>query len=503
MPYCYMMRPAYRISRSLPFVAAIVFLLSIGTAIMPFPSRAASEPAMQVTDINPGNSSANPESLIAIGGTLFFVADDGQHGRELWRSDGTAAGTTMVIDINSGSGSAAPSNLTPLGNTLFFVADDGQHGRELWRSDGTAAGTTMVIDINSGSGSVILSDLTALNGTLFFTLSTGCGCQRELWRSDGTAQETSLIHTFTAPDNGVTLALSSYNQTLVISVSLTTPNPDRAVQTLSGTPSADTVSASLWRSDGTPGGTVLLRSFDSVAVVSPATVSHHSLFFFVNGRELWRSDGTPANTTLVKDLTPFVSAYGSAPYALDVDGTLFFSLETELFSRPGWLFRSDGTAAGTILVRGLNGSCGSVWVRALVQLNHLIFFVDGDTTSACALWRSDGSVEGTVRLGDITSDNLAPGVRNTYMFSSIAGKVLFSTSETGTGQELWVSDGTTEGTSLFQDLAPAELSSDPRNIVIAGSRILFSATQGSEGRELWVMPLSVFLDKNHYLPILL
>uniref|UniRef100_UPI00056C1DDD hypothetical protein n=1 Tax=Microcystis aeruginosa TaxID=1126 RepID=UPI00056C1DDD len=68
---------------------------------------------------------------------------------ELWKSDGTAAGTVLVKDINPGSSSSYPGSLTAVGNTLFFTAYDGLggSGTELWKSDGTAAGTVLVKDI--------------------------------------------------------------------------------------------------------------------------------------------------------------------------------------------------------------------------------------------------------------------------------------------------------------------------------------------------------------------
>ena len=111
--------------------------------------------------------------LTAVGNTLYFSADDGPNGRELWKSDGTASGTVMVKDIKSGSDGGYPAYLTAVGNTLYFSAYDGTNGFELWKSDGTASGTVMVKDINSGSSGSSPDELTALGNVLFFQATDG------------------------------------------------------------------------------------------------------------------------------------------------------------------------------------------------------------------------------------------------------------------------------------------------------------------------------------------
>jgi len=107
--------------------------------------------ARLVKDINQGHLrglrlDATPKDT-NVGGTLFFEARDGVRGRELWKNDGSRAGTVLVKDINPTRGSS-PYELTDVGGTLYFSANDGAHGRELWKSDGTRAGTVLVKDIN-------------------------------------------------------------------------------------------------------------------------------------------------------------------------------------------------------------------------------------------------------------------------------------------------------------------------------------------------------------------
>src|SRR2546423_1092172 len=130
---------------------ALLAAVVVGLNLFGISASAAFVPGL-VTDIHPGSGSSDPRDFANVDGKTFFPADDGTSGRELWRTDGTDAGTRLVKDIDPGSGSAAPRLLTNVNGTLMFAADDGIHGLELWRSDGTDAGTTLVKDINRGGG---------------------------------------------------------------------------------------------------------------------------------------------------------------------------------------------------------------------------------------------------------------------------------------------------------------------------------------------------------------
>jgi ELWxxDGT repeat protein len=132
-----------------------------------------------------------------MGDELFFPAEDEDElqGQELWKTDGTASGTTLVKDIYSGDSSAKPEDLTPVDTTLYFTAYDSDKGRELWKTDGTTAGTTRVKDITEGSYSTSFDCLTAIGSTLYFIQKMTY--VNFLWHSDGTEAGTTKAEEFT------------------------------------------------------------------------------------------------------------------------------------------------------------------------------------------------------------------------------------------------------------------------------------------------------------------
>ena len=134
-----------------------------------------------VLDIRPGKGSGiEPDAPqpVALRGSLLFVADDGEHGSQLWRSDGTLAGTRRLTGLEG-----PPAGLTVVGDRVFFTADDGVHGREVWSTDGTRAGTRLEADLRRGPAGSGPDMLTAYRGDLFLVADDGRR-GRELWRID-------------------------------------------------------------------------------------------------------------------------------------------------------------------------------------------------------------------------------------------------------------------------------------------------------------------------------
>ncbi|MFN8642747.1 MAG: acyl-CoA dehydrogenase family protein [Candidatus Binatia bacterium] len=156
----------------------------------------------QIAPIGPSASNAISGAMVVSRGALLFVGDDGVHGPELWRSDGTGAGTAMLREIRAGergafdddSGGPVPPSFTPAGDALVFRANDGTHGVELWRTDGTAEGTRRITDIDPRAADLYASHvgLTAIRGRVaFYAFEAETGL--EPWITDGTSRGTRRL----------------------------------------------------------------------------------------------------------------------------------------------------------------------------------------------------------------------------------------------------------------------------------------------------------------------
>ncbi|MFN8709306.1 MAG: ELWxxDGT repeat protein [Planctomyces sp.] len=397
----------------------IVDLPSVDQPTVSVPEISFLPPAL-VMDLIDGNGSSNPTSLTNVNGTLFFSTNDGTNGSELWKTDGTLAGTALVKDILSGSSGSTPSSLANVNGTLFFSASDGANGEELWKSDGTLAGTALVKDILSGIGSSNLDSLTNMNGTLFFTANDGTNGS-ELWRSDGTSAGTTLVKDIRSGSGSSTPRyLTNVNGTLYFSAS----------------DGAD--GSELWKSDGTSAGTTLVKDILSGSGSSlPRYLTNvNGMLFFrasngVSGDELWQSDGTSAGTQLVRDI---VSGIGTSnPRSLiNANGTLYFSASNGVNGDELW--QSDGTSTGTKLVRDIrSGSSGSS-PSSLMNVNGMLFFSASNGVNGTELWQSDGTSAGTKLVRDIR--NGGSGSSPSYL-TNVNGALYFTANDGRNGVELW------------------------------------------------------------------
>jgi ELWxxDGT repeat protein len=365
-------------------------------------------------------SGSDPELLTAVGDKLFFVANDGTTGRELWMSDGTTGGTALVKDIRPG-GSSSPALLTIVNGTLFFTAADATGDVELWTSDGTTEGTVRVMDINP-SGSSDPTYLTNIDGKLYFGADDGTHGV-ELWRHDPGAASTVLVKDI---NDGPGSSYPGYFQSMVNLGGI-----------LLFSAFDDDNGFELWRSDGSEGGTTLVKDVRSGAASSfpfVMTSVGGTLYFTATdgatGFELWKSNGTGGGTTLVKDInaTPGV---GSGPDALmNVNGTLYFRANDGTNGNELWT--SDGSESGTQMVLDIHPA-GSSTPQYLTNVNGTLYFRATQPATGTELWKSNGG--GTAPAADIAP--LAAS-SNPHSLANIGGSLFFAAENTAGNVEPWV-----------------------------------------------------------------
>ena len=420
-----------------------------------------------------------------LNGVAYFSADDGVHGKELWRSDGTTGGTWMIKDINPGIASSIIHDITVSGNNIYFSADDGVHGHEIWVSDGKPNGTKMIRDLYPGYVSSDPSYLIDVNGTLYFFINRA-SIADQLCKTDGTKEGTVVVANFYSAKFG----FSSYaNQ-------LTNVN-GRLFFVLNGTFYNPYPNGELWTSDGTSDGTAMVKDINPFGGSAPGwlTSFNGQLYFSADdgtGRRLWVSDGTDIGTHAVNNShnvyvegDPFVKITSKGKslyfqgYSNDGDGSELCSFNT-----------ADPTANVRIVKDFVPGS-PSHNLYNFVNVNGTIFFtVYPGTNTDQMLWKSDGTTAGTVLVKDIN-----PGGKNVYWYKEFKnhnGTLLFSFYDDAHGSELWKSDGTENGTTIVKELVPGKYSSfiyageaQPSTTYIGNNVSLFMASNGKTGLELW------------------
>ncbi|NIQ30500.1 MAG: PQQ-binding-like beta-propeller repeat protein, partial [Acidobacteria bacterium] len=420
------------------------------------PGPGSGEP-MLVKDIKPGlfvaNNGSSPSSLTVVGSELFFGANDGTHGVELWKSNGTAAGTTLIRDIHPGLNGGLWGPIIDVDGTAFFPADDNALGgfpggnTEPWKSDGTFAGTQLVKDVRPNNLPGLTADsqplgLASFNGIYYFKAHDGTS-GAELWRSDGSEPFTFLVE-------------------------------------------------DIW--PGLDGG---LTNASRLRIATTST----TLFFAANdgtsGRELWKTDGTSAGTEMVKNIGPGIddglTNFVPGPFTVMSDVVYFVAsdgFDAGAGQHGNELWRSDGTAAGTYMIKDIYDTATTIpGVQAMLGvIGDALYFAGRDPANGTELWKTDGTEAGTVLVKDIRTDP-SPAFGSDPMPIGSAGGYLFFTADDGiNGRELWKSDGTAAGTAMVRDINPSAGAFQAGSISASagvGDRVFFVADDGSHGYELW------------------
>ncbi len=411
----------------------------------------ASPPVLK--DINPEGSS-DPHGFTKAGEFTYFTAFHSETDRELWRNNGSADQTALalVLDIKQGPDSSDPDQLTELNRVLYFTADDGVHGLELWRTDGER--TEMVKDIYPGeTGSSIgvigrdLTPMTTFMGKLYL-LAMDPIYGKQIWTSDGTNEGTEVLDFLgLGPHNLDIMNFHEFQGELYFVRS----------------------KENLYKTDGAAAGTVrvgfidfdrldaLTSIGDAFYAVLRSDLNQSVLGTLVDGKlaVLKVMPATGFQQTFIRDMTEF-------------QGELFFRVD---YHYRGGAFldsefwKSDSTTDGTVKEESTDEIYG-------VHNGELYF----TTNSTLAKYQSNGQ---NIRIGPVAPYELV-GVDGRLFVAGFG-----SENPTRDGLELWISNGTFEGTDLLKDIWPGRKGSFPQNLTAFGGRAYFTADDRQNGREMW------------------
>ena len=419
-----------------------------------------------IKDINSiSGESSFPNGFIERDGLVYFLADDGEHGQELWRTNGTSNGTLLIQDINPGlsTGVTSGTQMVVFNNKLYFLADDGVHGKELWfvqnAPDEIAA---MVEDLRPGDNSNHIFHLTVVNGHLLFLASSTAG-DEEWWRVN--------------IDNSVAMVKDIRPGSFGADIMSPSVGLDRIFFAADDGGALET---QLWATDGTEEGTVIIADhrigigqgveYDGYVYLMTAEEPD------TKGFELFKAN--PSGASLVRDINTL--EFGSSqPKAVDFHGMVY---KGELYfnayepTHGDALWKTDGTGPGTLLVKDIDPrvSEGSA-IGVMKVFNDYLCFTAEDATPGLDLWRTDGTADGTVKVKDFA------GVTN--IFYELDGKLYFIANDGAHGNELWISDGTEEGTSMVQDFNPGP--ADGIGAFAVFEDKIFLSGNGPSGYELY------------------
>lgn len=467
-------------------------------------------------DTDPGDGSVD-HSL----NTHFFVGFTPESGEELWKSDGTEAGTTLVKEINP-VGDSSPQEFFDVGTETFFTATNPLSGRELWKYDGVT--TSMVKDINP-TGDANPQNFVTANAKLYFTANDGIA-NNTLWESDGTSDGTIKVGSFSNVQNVTVTANNSIffttGSSLWIYDGVTVPSAISPAESISSPGQLTAVvnqlyfyaytSAAgyeLWTSDGTDLGTFLV--LDIVSGAGSFFSPSYSRIFNVNGtlvmtegsfsnQDIYVSNGTALGTVqlMTTDVIPQpVLSYRYSQVYQGNAGRVFFN------SGSSQLWSTDGSAAGSELIDSqIYNYLYNVQVKTdgtyVIRTNYGLYTSDGTlagTSRFLASNRTFAVVGNSIFYGSGTELMVTDGIDAGTPVIALPGNLAlyggtsnlyFPYSDGATGNEPWISDGTLVGTVLLADinLHPSG-SSDPSNIVAFNHELYFLANEGDGQQFLW------------------
>lgn len=432
-----------------------------------------------VADVTPGATGSSLEQFCGAGDNLWFCRFDKNGNGELWASDGLPNGRTNRIwakkDVGHDEG--VRQVVCNFGSRIIFAEGVKSSSRVLWISDGTSEGT---FPLAVQDGSLRNSDLIGVGiheGNIYFgarDLKAGPG----LWRSDGTSDGAKFLYSFKKePTDFVDLGNSG-----LLFVAET-----------------EEFGSELWITHGTTESTQLLKDiYNGPEFSSPGDMCLSALaesqgtklvYFSAThpdtGRELWQSDGSPEGTVLVQDIAPGPFGSGPAIIRSSLRG-LFLTAMTPELGKELWGAHVNGDHYGPLVQpgEGVEGPKSSEPYALCLEANGYLYYSqkchDGEE-----LWFTTG-VPGSARQ---LSKIYTGGTAEPYHLTLAERVVYFSAADPVHGRELWETRGENGPPALVHDIFTdnsANPSSSPSEMEPLGDTLLFAADDIEHGNELWI-----------------
>ncbi|MCB0399686.1 MAG: T9SS type A sorting domain-containing protein [Winogradskyella sp.] len=446
----------------------------------------------QVAEINAGSNSSNPRYFMEYNGELYFNASTSFQQR-LYKTSGL--GATLVSDLNGNGVGYNPKPLFVLNNKLIFRASSQTHGSELFVTDGTESGTTVLLDICPGPNGSDVSDnadfYAELNGEIYFWAREASG-PSSLWKTNGTPFGTVKVIDPVFAGGGTPMV--TYNGKIYfLAYSAPGQNPE------------------LYVTDGTPSGTALFLEINPSTAANLAAGSNPNdlfvydgyLFFSAddgtNGRELWRTDGTAVGTTMVADifpnnLNPSFGKGSNPDYFIEFNNELYFAArgyDVGLNQITGNELYKYSNANGWNRVKdfypgNLNNGIGTS--NPFFIMNNELFIIAQDGTIGAnqfELWKTDGTESGTeksVTFSALNNLSLESFIENRD-YAILNNKLYFQHNS----QQIWVTDGTNTNTQQLTNTGTLNV---PTSVtvfqpIVYNSEVYFDGNYPTQGVELW------------------